>query len=227
MEGSLELVALRCPRCGADLRVAQGLDIATCSYCGGQVAITEKAQVSALGADVDKRREAIKLQKDELARHEVELANLNAEISALESSANAKAGDGLMVVAILGGAGIFFDLFLFPLFYFLGISESFGMAQSVCLSLGLTVLFICLAVMFLAWTARRKAAARRHEEVLQSSEYQRKLQRRKELEGEIAAMQSEIDRCEMLLIKMLESPSTPAPQPMPLTAQAWTGGATP
>jgi len=226
MGTSLELVALRCPRCGADLRVAQGLDIATCNYCGGQVAITEKALPSALGTDVDRKRAAIQLQKDELARHEAELSALNAEIAAMEASASAKVGDNLMIVAILGGVGIFFDLFLFPLFYFLGITESFGMARGTCLALGMTILVICLAIMFLAWTGRRRAAARRREEVLQSSEYQRRLQRRKELETEIQAMQAEIDRSEMQLIKMLESP-TAAPQPVPLTAQAWTGGTSP
>jgi len=212
---SIELVALRCPRCGADLRVAQGLDIATCNYCGGQVAITEKALPGALGTDVDKKRAAIEMQKQEVAAHEAELARLNAEIKALEDSADAFKADNLMIVAILAGAGIFFDLFLFPLFFFLDITSSFGMARGVCLALGMTILVICLAIMVLAWTGRKKAKARRREEILQSSDYQRRLQRRKELEDEIRAMHAGIDASEMQLMQMLNSVG-PAPQGSPM-----------
>jgi uncharacterized protein YlxW (UPF0749 family) len=211
---SVELVALRCPNCGADLRVAQGLEIATCNYCGSQVVITERAQPGALGTDVDRKRAAIGMQRQELAAHEADLARLNAEIKALEESTGALRADNLMIVVILAGAGIFFDLFLFPLFFFLDITRSFGMARGVCLALGMTILVICLAVMALAWNGRKRAAARRREEVLQSSEYQRRLQRRKELEDEIRAMQSDIDRSEGQLMRMLDSVGPP-PQGSP------------
>jgi len=209
MGTSLELVALRCPRCGADLRVAQGLDIATCNYCGGQVAITEKALPGALGTDIDRKRAAIEMQKQEVAAHEAELERLNAEIKALEDSTDILKADNLMIVVILAGAGIFFDLFLFPLFFFLDITQSFGMARGVCLGLGLTILFICLAIMLFGINLRRKARAKRREEVLQGSDYQRRLQRRKELEDEIRAMHAGIDASEMQLMQMLNSVGPP------------------
>jgi len=214
MGTSVELVALRCPNCGADLRVAQGLEIATCNYCGSQVAITEKALPGPLGTDVDKKRAAIQMQKQEVAAHEAELARLNAEIKAIEDSADVLKADNLMIVAILAGAGIFFDMFLFPLFFFLDITESFGMARGVCLALGLTILVICLAIMAVAWMGHKKAMARRRQEVLQSSDYQRRLQRRKELEDEIRAMHVEIDRSEKQLMQMLDSVG-PNPQGSP------------
>jgi len=60
-----------------------------------------------------------------------------------------------------------------------------------------------------AWVARGKDQARRREEVLQSSEYQRKVQRRTELEAEIKELQSGIDRSEARLIEMLQGTGRP------------------
>ena len=208
MGSTLELTLLRCPGCGADLQFAPDLKLGTCKYCGAQVALTEKP-LGALGTDVDKMKAAIELQKRELAEHEKQLSDLNAEIKALEASAENLKSDKFMVIMMLMFAGLFFDLFLWPLFYFLDITSSFGMSKGTCGVLGLTVLIILLAVTVWAWVARGKDQARRREEVLQSSEYQRKVQRRTELEAEIKELQSGIDRSEARLIEMLQGTGRP------------------
>ena len=203
MSTTLELTLLRCPGCGADLQFAPDIKLGTCKYCGATVAVTEKP-LGALGTDVDKMKAAIELQKKELAEHETELSNLNAEIKALEESAEAMRSDKYMIIMMLMFAGLFFDLFLWPLFFFLDITSSFGMSRGACGVLGLTVLIILLAITVWAWLARGKDQVRRREEVLQSSEYQRKVQRRAALEAEIKEMQSGIDRSEARLIEMLQ-----------------------
>jgi cell division protein FtsB/DNA-directed RNA polymerase subunit RPC12/RpoP len=201
----IELVALRCPRCGADLRVSPELDIATCNYCGGQVAVVEKALPDALGADVAKKRAAIDLLQKELAEHESELSRLNKEIEALVESAENLKDDRFMIVMMLAGAGVFFDLFLFPMFYFLDVTHNFGMSRVTCLALGMTLLILFLAGMAAAWTGRKRAIARRREEILRSSEYQMKLQKRQALEEEIRKIRAGVDAAEEELRQMLHS----------------------
>lgn len=201
----IELLVLRCPRCGADLKLAPDLDIATCNYCGGQVAVMEKAQPDALGTDVGKKRAAIDLLRKELAEHESELAKVNAELKALEESAEKFKTDRFMIIMMLMFAGIFFDLFLFPLFYFLDVTQNFGMSRGTCLALGLTLLAIFLSGMVAAWMGRKRAIARRREEILQSSEYQMKLQKRQALEEEIRALRAGVDKAEAELRQMLHS----------------------
>jgi len=203
MGSTLELTLLRCPGCGADLQFAPDLKLGTCKYCGAQVAVTEKP-LGALGTDVDKMKAAIELQKKELAEHEEQLSDLNAEIKALEASAENMKTDKYMIAMMLIFAGLFFDLFLWPLFYFLDISQNFGMGRGACLGLGSTILVLCLAAMVAAWVGRKREIERRREEVLQSSEYQRKVQRRTELEAEIKGLQAGIDRSEARLIEMLQ-----------------------
>ncbi len=208
MGTTLELTLLRCPGCGADLQFSPDIKLGTCKYCGAQVALTEKP-LGALGTDVDRMKAAIELQKKELAEHEKELSDLNAEIKALEASAETLKTDKYMIVMVLMFAGLFFDLFLWPLFYFLDISQNFGMGRGACGALGLTILIICLAVTVWAWVGRGREQARRREEVLRSSEYQRKLQRRTEMEAEIRGLQAGIDRSEARLIAMLQGAGTP------------------
>ncbi len=201
----IELVALRCPRCGADLRVSPDLDIATCNYCGGQVAVVEKDLPDALGEDVGKKRAAIELLRKELAEHESELSMLNKELEALLESAEKLKTDRFMVVMMLMFAGLFFDLFLFPLFYFLDVTQNFGMARGTCLALGLTLLVIFLSGMAASWMGRRRAIERRREEILQSSEYLMKLQKRQALEEEIRGLRAGVDKAEAELRQMLHS----------------------
>jgi len=203
MSSTLELTILKCPGCGADLRFAPDLKLGTCQYCGAQVALTEKP-LGALGTDVDKMKAAIELQKKELAEHETQLSDLNAEIKALEASADNVKTDKYMIVMMLMFMGLFFDLFLWPLFYFLDITQNFGVSHGACGAIGLVILIILLAVTVLAWVARGRERERRRQEVLESSEYQRRLQRRTELEAEIKQLQAGIDRSEARLIEMLQ-----------------------
>lgn len=203
MSTTLELTLLRCPGCGADLQFSPDIKLGTCKYCGATVAVTEKP-LGALGTDVDKMKAAIELQKKELAEHEKELSDLNAEIKALEASAENPKSDKYMIILMLMLMGLFFILFLWPLFYFLDITSSFGMSRGTCGVLGLIIFIILIAVTVWAWIGRGKDQARRREEVLQSSEHQRKLQRRAELEAEIKGLQAGIDRSEARLIEMLQ-----------------------
>ena len=199
----VELEVLKCPRCGADVQLVPGRDLASCDYCGAKLSV-EKLRPGGLGTDVDKKRYALELQRQELAEHEAELAKVNAEIAALEAGPDKLKADNLMIATILLFMVIFFDLFLFPLFYFLDISSSFGVSRGLCLTLGLSVLIVSLALIVASRVAHRKAVARRREETLRSSEYQRKVQRRKELEDEIRGQQAELDRAERELRALLK-----------------------
>ena len=201
----LEPEVLKCPRCGADLQLSPGRELATCNYCGAKLSVSEKLKPGALGTTVDKKRYALELQRQELAEHEAELAKLGAEIAALETGPDRSKTDNLTVVVIILFMAIFFDLFLFPMFYFLDISQAFGVSRGMCLAMGLTVLVVCLALIVALRVSHKRAQAKRRAEVLQSSEYQRRLQRRKELEDGIQGQQAEVDRTEQQLRAMLQS----------------------
>lgn len=69
----MELKAIKCPNCGADVDIIEGKEFMFCGYCGTKIAITDENTVTIRHEDVAELKR-IELEKEEAARQRKHIA---------------------------------------------------------------------------------------------------------------------------------------------------------
>jgi DNA-directed RNA polymerase subunit RPC12/RpoP len=203
----VDLIVAKCPRCGGDLQVQPGGETAFCTYCDAEILIVDRGGPpkgnDPTVTEIEKKKLAVQLERENLSELELEAARMNGEILAMEQ------GEGRQTRNIAGGILILlfvltlFDLIIFPLFYILDISYVWGISHEMCLLMGIVVLVIGIGGIVTTSVSTKMSIAKKREDRMRSPEYTGKVARRQELQEKIQQSKQEVEALEQQLKSLL------------------------
>jgi DNA-directed RNA polymerase subunit RPC12/RpoP len=203
-----ELVVPKCPRCGADIELRPDGAAGACRYCDAQVLVLGDHDHGSQ-SEIERRKEAIKLLRQDLSELERQASQASMRIQAAQSGGPAPKTGAAILSIILFSMMIFFSALMTPLFYFLQITWVYGVSPSMCLVIGV----VLIVTGFAGIAGTRMAAVRlregRRARAMQSPDYYAAVQELSMLEPRIQKARGDVERAELELRALVLGPRGP------------------
>ena len=203
-----ELVVPECPRCGAELELRPDGTAGVCKYCDAQVLVLQDSSKRS-EFEIERRKEALELLKQDLAELEAQAAQAQFRIQAAESRAAVANVQAALVPAILFGVMAAFGGFLSLLFYILDISMVWGVSRTMCAAIGAIVIIIGVAGAFGSRALAARMQQARREEAMRSPEYFAAVQQLQEFGPRIDLARQAVEKADGELRAILLGPQGP------------------
>jgi DNA-directed RNA polymerase subunit RPC12/RpoP len=201
----VELIAPKCPRCGADLQLRPGQESAVCNYCESSVLIVDRDASS--GADdafrtgLEKKKLALELQNKELGELSGQLDRAMMERSMMEGRANRR--KNLAGIYVIFGMGLIFGVTMFPIFYLLDLYTAYGITKDMCLVYWILIMVLSLAAIIATKLASDRALESQRHQCLQSPEYFAGVAEVQQLQARVDRQRTAVEQAEQQLKALL------------------------